>query len=230
MLLQIIYQSLDYFSYPIDIKVDVNYDIQKTFPSISLCTKRTSIMTKTQIREYYPHIYLKLLTLESKHDCDIFSEKYANDYNICYRKYERDLNEILKDIRNQNKNTTLEQLFEKTLHLNQLIDCQIHYKNGKVINCSQNENTIEYFDGFNFFGKCFIYFDEREKHENNRSENILNSDNAIVFKMDKTNLRQILGNNYMSYMEICDLPMYFGAHSRNNFLSNYIGIINFFMK
>jgi hypothetical protein len=32
MLLQIIYQSIDYFSYPINIKVDINDDTQRTFP------------------------------------------------------------------------------------------------------------------------------------------------------------------------------------------------------
>jgi hypothetical protein len=71
MLLQIIYQSIDYFSYPINIKVDINYDKQQTFPSITLCTKRRSLMTKTQIRDYYPDIYLKLLTLEHNYDCAV---------------------------------------------------------------------------------------------------------------------------------------------------------------
>ncbi len=43
MLLQIIYQSIDYFSYPINIRVDVNYDKQQTFPSISQLYKKKII-------------------------------------------------------------------------------------------------------------------------------------------------------------------------------------------
>jgi len=153
-------------------------------------------MTKTQIRDYYPDIYLKLLTLESKHDCDMFyHKKLSKDkVKIClrnYYKYERDLNAILKEITNRNRiNATLEKLFERTLHLNELIGCKIHYKDGKVINCSQIQSTIEYFDGMNSFGKCFIYFDKRKEHQNNRSQNIFNSDNSIEFIIDSINLRQ----------------------------------------
>ncbi len=36
--LQIIDLSIDYFSYPFSIKVDMNYDKQQTLPSITLCT------------------------------------------------------------------------------------------------------------------------------------------------------------------------------------------------
>ncbi len=107
-----------------------------------------------------------------------------------YYKYERDLNAILKEIRNRNRiNTTLEQLFERTLRLNELIDCEIHYKDGKVINCAQIQSTIEYLNGFNSFGKCFIYFDKRKEHQNNRSQNILNSEDLIELRMDSINFR-----------------------------------------
>ncbi len=43
MLLQIIYLSMDYFSYPISIKVDINDDKQQTLLSITLCTEKKFI-------------------------------------------------------------------------------------------------------------------------------------------------------------------------------------------
>ena len=42
MLYQIIDISIDYFSYPFRIKVDMNYDKQQTLPSITLCTPRNT--------------------------------------------------------------------------------------------------------------------------------------------------------------------------------------------
>jgi hypothetical protein len=68
MLLQIIRLSIDYFSYPFSIKVDINYDKQQTLPSITLCTSRNTFFSKTQIKDNYPDIYVKILKLERDYD------------------------------------------------------------------------------------------------------------------------------------------------------------------
>jgi len=68
MLLQIIRLSIHYFSYPFSIKVNINYDKQQTLPSITLCTSRNSFFSKTQIKDLYPDIYLKILALERDYD------------------------------------------------------------------------------------------------------------------------------------------------------------------
>src|SRR5208282_2978338 len=68
MLLQIIYISIDYFSYPFSIKIDMNYDKQETLTSITLCTPRNTFFSKTQIKDNYPDIYVKILKLERDYD------------------------------------------------------------------------------------------------------------------------------------------------------------------
>src|SRR5579871_3768113 len=68
MLLQIIYVSIDYFSYPFNIKIDMNYDKQQTLPSITLCTPRNTFFSKTQIKDNYLDIYVKILKLERDYD------------------------------------------------------------------------------------------------------------------------------------------------------------------
>ncbi len=223
MLLQIIYESMDYFSYPINIKVDVNYDEQQTFPSISLCTKRRSLLTKTQIRDYYSDIFWKLNKLYTKYGCSAFVELSDKEIKRCekdFYKYERDLSAILKEIRDRNTvNTTLEQLFDRTLHLNESIDCVIHYKNGKVVNCTQINGIVEYFDGLNQFGKCFTYFNDMREYTNNNntSETFRNSEDFAEFRINFKNFIDILGN-YHIYEQTFQVII--GVHQPNNFLSN----------
>jgi hypothetical protein len=76
MLVQKIDLSIDYFSYPFSIKVDMNYDKQQTVPSITLCTPRNTIFSKTQIKDNYPDIYEKILKLERDYDyCSVMDSK-----------------------------------------------------------------------------------------------------------------------------------------------------------
>ncbi len=143
MLLQIIYISIDYFSYPLSIKIDINYDKQQTLPSITLCTPRNTLFSKTQIKDNYPDIYVKILKLERDYDfCSVLESikrhKIKENYNKCpenFFKFKEDLNSVLEEIRYRNRiNTSLEQLFERTLHLNESIDCKVYYKDGRVVN------------------------------------------------------------------------------------------------
>jgi hypothetical protein len=92
----------------------------------------------------------------------IKQHKLKENVNKCREnlfKFKGDLNSVLKEIRYRNKiNTSLEQLFERTLHLNEWIDCKVYYKDGRVINCLEIDGLVEIFDGSNFYGKCFVYF------------------------------------------------------------------------
>jgi hypothetical protein len=149
MLLQIIYLSIDYFSYPFSIKIDINYDKQQTLPLITLCTSRNTFFSKAQIEDNYPDIYAKILELERDYDfCsvkNIFEKNEEND-NKCrenFIKYKKDLYSVIEEIRYRNRiNTSLEQLFERTLHLNEWIDCKVYYKDGRVINCLEINKLV----------------------------------------------------------------------------------------
>jgi hypothetical protein len=128
---------------------------------------------------------LKILTFESDYDnCSKtkFSSKpnklVFHDCEQNYPKYYYDLNTLLEEIRDRNKiNTTLEQLFNRTLHLNESFDCIIGYRNGTIINCSQVYSLVEVFDGLNFFGKCFVYSNKNQEYYRNISQEI-----SITFK------------------------------------------------
>ncbi len=131
------------------------------------------------------------------------------------------MNAILKEIRDRNTiNTTLEQLFERTLHLNQSIDCVIHYKNGKVINCTQIHRIVEYFDGLNLFGKCFTYLNNRREYTNNinnRSETFSKSEHYIELRMNFKYFLDVL-SNYHTFERL--FQVFIGVDQQNNFLSN----------
>src|SRR5579862_850768 len=103
MLLQIIYVSIDYFSYPFSIKIDINYDKQQTLPSITLCTPRNIFFSKTQIKDNYPDIYVKILKLERDYNfCsikDIIDNITQEEENVAkcrknYFKFNEDFNSI----------------------------------------------------------------------------------------------------------------------------------------
>jgi hypothetical protein len=201
MLLQIIYLSIDYFSYPFSIKIDINYDKQQTLPSITLCTPRNTFFSKTQIKDNYSDIYVKILKLERDYDfCSLkdFIKQNEENVNKCrenFEKFEEDLNSVLEEIRYRNRiNTSLEQLFEKTLHLNEWIDCKVYYKDGRVINCLKIERLVEIFDGSNFYGKCFVYFNRG--YDRNNFENFsITKEDSIKFKLNLKHFNSILNNN-----------------------------------
>src|SRR5208282_5694183 len=82
MLLQIIDLSIDYFSYPFSIKIDINHDKQQTLPSITLCTSRNTFLSETQIKDNYPDIYVKILKLERDYDfCSVKGIIKQNEEN-----------------------------------------------------------------------------------------------------------------------------------------------------
>ncbi len=156
---------MDYFSYPFSIKIDMSYDKQQILPSITLCTPRNAFISKTQIKDNYPDIYVKILKLERDYDfCSvkdiieqyIIKQEKLNKCHKNYFKFKEDLNSVLKEIRFRNRiNTSLEQLFERTLHLNEWIDCKVYYKDGSVINCLEIDRLVEVFDvsyGFEYTG------------------------------------------------------------------------------
>jgi hypothetical protein len=224
MLLQIISLSIDYFSYPINIKIEINYDKQQTLPSITLCTPRYVFISKPQLREHYPDIHSKILTLDPKYEnCKLGNNKCGQNFH----KYLRfgvitDLESIIREIRNKNKiNTTLEQLFDRTLHLNEYIDCEVHFKNGRVINCSQINDLVEFFDGSNWLGKCFTYLNEKQQNEKNETQEFfITKNDFIAFNIKNDIITNIVGSNRGE--EIIDL--FLGIHSPTTFnpSGNYI--------
>jgi antirestriction protein len=117
MILQIIDLSIDYFSYAFSIKIDMNYDKQQTLPSITLCTPRNTFFSKTQIKDNYPDIYVKILKLERDYDfCSVKDTIVNENRHKCSEnliKFNENLNSILEEIRYRNRiNTSVEQLFE----------------------------------------------------------------------------------------------------------------------
>jgi hypothetical protein len=225
MLLQIFYLSLDYFSYPFNIKLDINYDKQQSLPSLTLCTSKISFISKTQLRDNYPRIHRKVLKLERHYrHCSgvrIGSTPYNQSVrDKClknYHKYNQDFNSILKDIRNRNRiNTTLEQLFDKTLHLNEFIDCKIHFKDGRIFDCLEIYSLFEVFDGLNFFGKCFVYSNENQIYYRNKSKDFsITKDDYIEFKLNN-NFIDIMGYYYCNEY----YPIYLSVHSPNTSVAN----------
>jgi hypothetical protein len=201
---------MNYFSYPFSIKVDINYDKQQTLPSITLCTPINTFFSKTQIKDNYPDIYVKILKLERDYDfCSIkdFIEQFyvkgiikLNEKNVdkCHKnfsKFKEDLNSVLEEIKFRNRiNTSLEQLFERTLHLNEWIDCKVYYKDGRVINCLEIDRLVEIFDGSNFYGKCFVYFN-RDYDRNNFENFSITKEDSIKFKLNLDHFNSILNNN-----------------------------------
>jgi len=118
MLSQIIDLSINYFSYPFSIKIDMNYDKQQTLPSITLCTPRNTFFSKTQIKDNYPDIYVKILKLERDYDfCSVkdikqyLVKQHEGNANKCrenFMKFKEDLNSVLEEIRYRNRiNTSL---------------------------------------------------------------------------------------------------------------------------
>jgi hypothetical protein len=218
MLLQIIDLSIDYFSYPFGIKVVINYDKQQTLPSITLCTPRKTLFSKTQIKNNYPDIYVKFLKLERDYDfCSVkdhltldvvtgrwFYKPNEENINKCgenFIKFEEELKSILKEIRYRNRiNTTLEQLFERTLHLDEWIDCKVYYKDGSVINCLEIDRLVEIFDSSNFYGKCFVYFN-RDYDRNNFENFSITKEDSIKFfhKLNLFHFNNILNKDLVEY-------------------------------
>jgi hypothetical protein len=212
MLLQIIYLSIDYFSYPFIIKIDINYDKQQTLPSITLCTPRNTFFSKTQIKDNYPDIYVKILKFERDyHFCSlkdilkqdkvkgiVKQDKLKENVDKClenFIKFKEDLNSLLEEIIFRNRiNTSLEQLFERTLHLSEWINCKVYYKDGRVINCLEIDRLVEIFDASNFYGKCFVYFN-RYYNRNNFENFSITKEDSIKFKLNLDHFNSILNNN-----------------------------------
>jgi hypothetical protein len=202
MLLQIIDLSIDYFSYPFGIKIDINYEKQQTLPSVTLCTPRNTFFTKTQIKDNYPDIYVKIVKLERDYDfCSLKFEgiklKVGNS-DECrknFKNFKKDVNSVIEEIRYRNRiNTSLEQLFERTLHLNEWIDCKVYYKDGRAINCLEIDRLVEIFDASNIYGKCFVYFnrDDRNNYENFS----ITKEDSIKFKLNLDHFKSILNINW----------------------------------
>jgi hypothetical protein len=176
-----------------------------------LCTSRNTFFSKTQIKDNYPDIYVKILKLERNYDfCSVKdinkqyllkgifkqNEEYVNKCRKNFMKFEKDLNSVLEEIRYRNRiNTSLEQLFERTLHLNEWIDCKVFYKDGRVINCLEIDEMVDIFDGSNFRGKCFVYFNK--DFEEKKFENFsITKEGFIKFKLNVDLFNSILNNNY----------------------------------
>jgi hypothetical protein len=206
MLSQIIDLSIDYFTYPFRVKIDINYEKQQTLPSITLCTPRNTFFSKTQIKDNYPDIYMKILKLERDYDfCsvkdsikrNIIKEENVDKCRKNYVKFKEDLDSVLEEIRYRNRiNTSIDQLFERTLHLNEWIDCKVYYKDGRVINCLEIDRLIEIFDASNLTGKCFVYFN-RDYDINNFENFSITKEDSIKFELNLDHFISILNNDWL---------------------------------
>jgi hypothetical protein len=238
MILQIIDLTIDYFSYPFSIKIDINYYKHQTLPSITLCTPRNTFFSKTQIKDNYPDIYVKIVKLERDYEIcslkDIVKQYLVNrtksvkikeNFVKCkknFKKFKRDLNSILEEIRFRNRiNTSLEQLFKRTLHLNEWIDCKVYYKGGRVINCLQIDRLVELFDASNFYGKCFLYFN-RDYDRNNFENFSITKEDFIKFKLNLNYFNSILNNNVVELLP----SLFMAIHSYKTYVAapNFFGI------
>jgi hypothetical protein len=146
-----------------------------------------------------------------------------------FQKLKEDLNSVLEEIRYRNRiNTSLEQLFERTLHLNKWIDCRVYYKDGRVINCLQIDRLVEIFDGSNFYGKCFVYFN-RDYDRNNFENFSITKQDSIEFKLNLDHFNNILYNNLMNSFATL---LYLAIHSFKNYISvtDYLNIGLYFSQ
>jgi hypothetical protein len=79
--------------------------------------------------------------------------------------------------------------------LNEWIDCKVYYKDGRVINCLEIDKLVEIFDGSNFFGKCFAYFN-RDYDRNNFENFSITKEDHIKFKLNLDHFNSILNNDW----------------------------------
>jgi hypothetical protein len=190
-----------------------------------LCTPRNTFFSKTQIKDNYPDIYVKILKLERDYDfCSVKSIKqHEENVDKCrenYFKFKEDLNSVIEEIRYRNRiNTSLEQLFERTLHLNEWIDCKVYYKDGRVVNCLDIDRLVEIFDGSNFYGKCFVYFNK--DYDRNNFENFsITKEDSIKFKLNLNHFNSILNNNLVDFFP----ALFMAIHS----YKTSVGVPDFF--
>jgi hypothetical protein len=78
--------------------------------------------------------------------------------------------------------------------LNEWIDCKVYYKAGRVTNCLDIDRLVEIFDGSNFYGKCFLYFN-RDYDRNNFENFSITKEDSIKFKLNLHHFNSILNNN-----------------------------------
>ncbi len=82
LILQLINVSIDYFSYPFGIKVDINYDSTHSLPAITLCTQKKVIWNKTLIENIKPGVVSKYLEVIHKYiNYSEFREKVPRNTN-----------------------------------------------------------------------------------------------------------------------------------------------------
>jgi hypothetical protein len=80
--------------------------------------------------------------------------------------------------------------------LNEWIDCKVYYNDGRVINCLQIDRLVEIFDGSNYYGKCFSYFN-RDYDRNNFENFSITKEDSIKFKLNLDHFNSILNNNFV---------------------------------
>jgi hypothetical protein len=181
-----------------------------------LCAQKEIHFYLRQIKDNYPDIYVKIVKLER--DYDYCSEKVIKQLKVngiikqnveenvgkCLENYkvEEGLNFVREEIRDRNRiNTSLEQLFERTLHLNEWIDCKVYYKDGRVINCLEIDRLVEIFDGSNLFGKCFVYFN-RDYDRNNFENFSITKEDSIELKLNLDYFKSTLNSNLFGLSEL----------------------------
>jgi hypothetical protein len=216
LILQLINVSIDYFSYPFGIKVDISYDETHSLPAITLCTQKDFICNKSHIeniksgvvRKYseiiqkyihYLQVGEKVLYESTRELKAHFTHKHNNlnqfIFNELYGKYEHNL--------------VLNQLSNTTLKLEEFIECKLKFEipkfnNYTEVNCLSKSRTIQIFEKNNVFGKCFTYFHENEFYENQKEIKISRND-FIEFKLSEKLIDEVIhkvGDYYVLYISI----------------------------
>jgi len=210
LIVQIIYVSNDYFSYPFGIKVYIDYGDKISLPSITLCTERDFIWSKRKldhlksgfeteiIQHFDPQKHcIKALYLGLK--LNNSEEKQCEKIN-----FEKKSNLIFNKIINSNDpNISLKNIFANTLSADQFIDCRINYKvlkdKYREIDCRAKSRVIEMFEKTNRFGKCFVFFNRKQLINDSIEKIDLSRNDYIELKIYRHNVYEIKSN--ISYSE-----------------------------
>jgi len=221
LIVQIIYLSIDYFSYPFGIKVYIDYGEKISLPSITLCTERDFIWSEKKLEDLNSGLRRDIIKhFDPDKQCKLAfyyrlklnnSEEQREKVNI-----EKNSNFLYNKIINSNDpNISLKNIFANTLSVDDLTECRINYKFFKdqyrEIDCLSKSRVIEIFKKENRFGKCFAFFNRKEIVSELSEKIDLSRDGYIQFQIYK-NAYKIKSSieNYESQ------SIYLSVHSSNS--------------
>jgi hypothetical protein len=207
MLIQIVYVTEDYFKYPFDIKLNVLNDQKTTIPSISLCTSREFMWTKTFVEQNYPEIYNNILLLKSEYEsCNLF----RNNNHIEYNNKVFDKRCVEYFLKTQKLSSEINRKFFVSNDFNPriifeisesnfTIDCKVKTKNSfdeksEEIECKSINKIFEFIDRSRGFGRCWVYFNQLGRKLSNDSKPFcMKKSDSIELELNKKYYNEIIG-------------------------------------